>query len=792
MEKLNKTPTTGKFGDVAKTIDTNFGLIVTKLMELSEAKEMNCGFYSSETELKTAYPNPDKGMMAYVGSGTDYTVYRCKADGTWTATSETFKFNNSVDLSTYATKDALAKKFDKENIAQEFGDSEDKVVSQSALPFRYIQNEEFIFAKVDANDKLLFGIQWDGTPVFGKTSAVEDRLQSQVTLLAEKVATIMGDEDTTNVIDTMNELKKFFAEIDNMQTLTSILGNLNSLNTKFGKDIKNLQDTKVDKEAGKSLIEDEVKKCFRVISNEEFILAVIDSEDRLLFGIYRDSGKPYFPCNEMYHVEQNEEFFAVWLDAANHVLFGIRRDGEIIGEIHAVKALKQLLAKHQGIIESLQKSVLNLRTDVDILKDESKEIPSYYKEYLDNRIKEMDDLFFNYKSYNDSFIFITDLHLSNNHKKSPSLIRYILKYSNINKVFSGGDIPVAYGSKQDLLDMAHLFKKLFYNKISPFGKLYCIEGNHDFTIRTSREENTGYTFPMQFSRNVFCERMTAYPEVFTNEDVADALYYYIDNKGQKIRYIILNTTDSASAGENPWGVLFTFGKTQKDWVAKIVKDTPSNYKLVFMMHVPPITPEKEWYPTTVKFLTAIAEKKEIDINSTHYDFSNAPDVIMCLSGHMHKDECTFKDGLLWVDIACDAFYSDYKGSMFGNPDDYPSKGGGGNINEQTFDCIGIDVNDKKIDMIRIGGGYDRTFHYDVRQVSVGASLQLTSTLRNPIWMICDNVGNTLNSYTWEYSKNNASISEDGIVNGLTEGYSVVCAKDINSKKMEIFGVQIVN
>lgn len=111
MENLNKTPTTGKFGDVAKVLDTNFGLIVTKLMELSEAskaKEVNCGFYSSETELKTAYPNPDKGMMAYVGSGTDYTVYRCKTDGTWTATSETFKVNISVDLSTYATKDALA------------------------------------------------------------------------------------------------------------------------------------------------------------------------------------------------------------------------------------------------------------------------------------------------------------------------------------------------------------------------------------------------------------------------------------------------------------------------------------------------------------------------------------------------------------------------------------------------------------------------------------------------------------------------------------------------------------
>lgn len=48
----------------------------------------------------------------------------------------------------------------------------------------------------------------------------------------------MGDEDTTNVIDTMNELKKFFAEIENTQTLTSILENLNSLNTKFEKILK--------------------------------------------------------------------------------------------------------------------------------------------------------------------------------------------------------------------------------------------------------------------------------------------------------------------------------------------------------------------------------------------------------------------------------------------------------------------------------------------------------------------------------------------------------------------------
>lgn len=221
----------------------------------------------------------------------------------------------------------------------EIKDEEGAVVK---TPFCYIQSEEFIFAKVDANDKLLFGIQWDGTPVFGKTSAVENRLQAQVNLLADKVTAILGDDNTTSAIDTLKELKDFFAGIDNTQTLTSILANLNTT-------------------IGKVAIKDEEGEIqdtpFRVISNEEFLWAVVDSEDRVLYGIYRDTGKPYYPLNEMYHVEQNDEFFALWLDAANHVLLGIRRDGEIIGEIHAVNALKKVIAQLQSDLTSLQDKV---------------------------------------------------------------------------------------------------------------------------------------------------------------------------------------------------------------------------------------------------------------------------------------------------------------------------------------------------------------------------------------------------------------------------------------------------
>lgn len=221
----------------------------------------------------------------------------------------------------------LDKKFNKENIAQELGESKDKVVSQFALPFREIESPEFIKAIVDAEDHFLFGIQLDGSIEWGKgiPAPIRAKLQEIIN---------QCQQDKTDILEAINATKE-----------------------ELSASITALQEGKVDKEEGKSLIEDEVKECFRVIENDEFIHAVTDAEDRVLFGIYRATGEPYYPLNEMYHVEQNEEFFALWLDAANHVLLGIRRDGEIIGEINAVNALKQVVSQLQSNLASLQEKV---------------------------------------------------------------------------------------------------------------------------------------------------------------------------------------------------------------------------------------------------------------------------------------------------------------------------------------------------------------------------------------------------------------------------------------------------
>lgn len=275
----------------------------------------------ASTANAVSYNNETSGMTAVTAQGAiDELAAKNKAqDATIGTKAEKSEVTTELD-----------KKFDKENIAQEFGDSKEKVVSQFALPFREIDSPEFIKAIVDANDHLLFTINLDGEVDWGKGVPAPIRAKLQEIINQCQL-------DKTDVLEAINTAKE-----------------------ELSSSITALQEGKVDKEEGKSLIEDEVKECFRIIENEEFLKAIVDSDDKVLFGFYRDSGKPYFPLNEIYHVEQNEEFFAVWLDAANHVLFGIRRDGQIIGEIHAINALKEVISSLQEKVDTIDASLQEL------------------------------------------------------------------------------------------------------------------------------------------------------------------------------------------------------------------------------------------------------------------------------------------------------------------------------------------------------------------------------------------------------------------------------------------------
>lgn len=258
---------------------------------------------------------------------------------------EIAKKANSADVNT-----ELEKKFNKENIVQEFGYSKDKVVSQFALPFREIESPEFIKAIVDSEDHFLIGIQLDGSIEWGK--GIPEPIRQRI----QEILNYVGDE-FTSLSDKIESIK------------LELSGSLQTYQQTTDASITSLQEGKVDKEEGKSLIEDEVKECFRVIENEEFLKAIVDSNDKVLFGFYRATGEPYYPLNEMYHVEQNEEFFAAWVTTDDKVVLGIRRDGEIIGEIHAVNALKKVISQLQADLVSLKEKVGTIDTNLKELLD---------------------------------------------------------------------------------------------------------------------------------------------------------------------------------------------------------------------------------------------------------------------------------------------------------------------------------------------------------------------------------------------------------------------------------------
>lgn len=145
-------------------------------------------------------------------------------------------------------------------------------------------------------------------------------------------------------------------------------------NTNSGMVAENIQDavdelakekadsSDVTKQLDKVTIKDEEGNIqdtpFKVIENEEFIKAIVDSENRVLFGIYRATGKPYYPLNDMYHIYHNDEFLWVVLDAANHPLLGIKEDGTCWAAkaqwLDDIKAIKEALSSIDDTFKTFQ------------------------------------------------------------------------------------------------------------------------------------------------------------------------------------------------------------------------------------------------------------------------------------------------------------------------------------------------------------------------------------------------------------------------------------------------------
>lgn len=201
---------------------------------------------------------------------------------------------------------------------------------------------------------------------------VNDTLRDHQSQLDDKQQQITANDEDISLLQTrsnqMEETIKSIAATGGASQATAVTYN----NEKSKLTAVNIQSA-VDEVIDKASIKDEEGNVqdtpFRVIENEEFIKAVVDSEDRIIYGIYRDTGKPYYPQNEMYHISQSEEFLWVILDAANHPLLGIQQDGTCWAAkaqwLDDIKAIKNALSSIDETLKTFQpkedgKGLINL------------------------------------------------------------------------------------------------------------------------------------------------------------------------------------------------------------------------------------------------------------------------------------------------------------------------------------------------------------------------------------------------------------------------------------------------
>ena len=128
----------------------------------------------------------------------------------------------------------------------------------------YVENPEWIYVLLDAEKRILAGLKPDGGVEWsiGIPTPVKTYIDNAINEIKN------GTEGTG--IDGLNKIIAFLSEFSTSDAL------------------KDLLDTKVDKEEGKSLVDTEYASSIQFIENPEFAAVWLDNDEHILFGVQTD------------------------------------------------------------------------------------------------------------------------------------------------------------------------------------------------------------------------------------------------------------------------------------------------------------------------------------------------------------------------------------------------------------------------------------------------------------------------------------------------------------------------
>lgn len=306
-------------------------------------------------------------------------------------------------------------------------------------------------------------------------------------------------------------------------------------------------------------------------------------------------------------------------------------------------------------------------------------VPDYYFEdnYLDNRIRVINDAIAECTEGCETFFWITDIHWEPeyNTRKSPLLIKYIASKTGIDKIINGGDV----GDSQVICEDGILQLK---NAIGS-NRVYTVTGNHEMVDASKYEQ--------PFKR-VDDELRSHITDIVYGDAGGNRSYFYFDNDENKTRYIGL-----ASFGlyrDNACETCYT--TQQLEWFRNTALNVEMGWNIVIFTHalynVSCATDKMYVYPTGASdFIDAI-------------DNYNGNGTIVCvLIGHTHRDRIHVgKTGVPYIISESDRYFPDQNDI---NVQRVP-----GTISEQHFEVAIIDKGERKLKLISIGAnardGYD--------------------------------------------------------------------------------------
>ena len=295
-----------------------------------------------------------------------------------------------------------------------------------------------------------------------------------------------------------------------------------------------------------------------------------------------------------------------------------------------------------------------------------------------------------------AFFFYSDAHWTDNAKKSPMLLKYLYKNTPINKTNFGGDIVAT--ESYDYSTMSYLFDS-WRIAIRDLPNHHSVPGNHD----DRNESGHDHEFTLE---NVYSFLLA--PEECNDRVDGEGLYYYIDDKVEKTRYLYLDTACYDA---------YNLSSEQAQFITDSLKSTPDNYHIIVIGHAwfnqnydnyPEVLADGLTATTTkvVELLSAYNTRTSglmtsLYSNATQayngtvsYNFAECNGKVeFCLGGHLHNDRNAIFSGIPVIIVEADTLHN-RNGSVAKI----------GDTSEQSISAVIVDYKNNEVNFIRVGRG----------------------------------------------------------------------------------------